>query len=968
MVPNLPDDTSSLQPAEPLKRLAETALHEPPTPNREDARIGQRALPQNLPDFEILGELGRGGMGVVFKARQISLNRIVALKMIPAGALAGAATLARFHVEAETLASLQHPNIIAVFHVGEHDSCPYLVTEFLDGGSLADYLGGRPQPPRASAELVETLARAVHCAHQHGIAHRDLKPANVLLQRGEGQGAGGEHRADLAAKSVSHPSPHAPLLSAAIPKIIDFGLAKRLEEGKGQTCSGAILGTPSYMAPEQASGRVSDIGPAADIYALGAILYEMLTGQPPFVGTSGMDTIRRVIFEEPAAPALVGARVPRDLQTICLKCLEKLRARRYRTAEALADDLRRFLEGRPISARPIGVAERTWKWVKRRPTLAALTAVVIAASAVLAGSLAWSYKRVVNERDKAHHSLQIAREAVDELYTKMATERLFDEPQLDPLCQELLEKAQVLYEDLAKEHSDDPEVRRDIALAWFRLGEIHRLRGHETESEQAYLEAIDRQEALVHDQRKEPRFRQDLATSHNWLGELQRENGRLDEAERHYRSALELQEELVKEFPSEAQYTQDSARSHYNLGIIEKDTGRGADARVDSDRAIELLKELRQSRPGDPNIRQDLARALINRGVLHRADHHLDDAAEDYGHAIDLLTRLREEFPTRAAYKFELAIARRDMGNLLWSQEKYTDAQRSAEEALTLLETLVADFSTRPSYKKKMGITLKDLGAVLASNHDYIAAERCLNRARDIFEELVKQSPETADYQAQLGMTLGNLGWMRTEQEDWPEARRTIELGIKHMRSALDAKPRDPNYRGELKSQCQDLAETLIHLNDHAGASKAATDLAAVFPDNPQDGYYAACFAARCVPLALADDKLGDGPARRAVADKYISTAVKLLRQAIRDASPGLKRLSNEKQVFEPLQGHPDFASSTPRPKRSRGRPRSEDKSTVSSFACASGLYRPEIRTHKPEAQAKEAAFRLFRSRQSCRP
>jgi tetratricopeptide (TPR) repeat protein len=863
--------------------------------------------PRTFRDYELLGEIGHGGMGIVYKARQISLNRVVALKMIPAGALASAQLRARFHVEAEALASLQHPNIVGVYEVGEYDRCPYLAMEFVDGGSLDDYLARRPQPPRAAAGLVQTVSRAMHCAHQRGIIHRDLKPANILLQKSE-------VRSQRSEASTLSASDRCPLTSDLCPKITDFGLAKRLAEDKGQTSTGAILGTPSYMAPEQASGRVHEVGPATDTYALGALLYEMITGQPPFRGKTGMDTLARVTSEEPVAPSRLCRGLPRDLETICLKCLAKEPAKRYATAEALADDLRRFLAGEPITARPVGRAERVWKWAKRRPALAALAGVILVAVGLLAGTVTWSYTRVLDERDRARNSLQVAQSAVDDLYTKMATERLFDEPRLDPLCQELLEKARTLYEDLAREHSDNPDVRRGIGLAWFRLGEIHRLRDQHGEAERAYNEAIIRQEALDRDYPRQPRYRQDLANSHNWLGELLRERGRPpQEPERHYRVALELQLGLVAEFPSETTYRMELARSHYNLSIVEKITSQLMEAQADCDRAVELLSILNQEMGGTDTpvcapVRQDLARALINRGVLHGLGGRPKEAEPDYDKAISLLAGLHNEFPARAAYKFELAIAWQDRANLLWRQRRHGDARRQQQEALDLFAGLVADYSTRPRYKKKMGNALKNLGAVLASVGDQPGAEQYLNRARTLFETLARDYPGMADYHGLLGMTLGNLGWLRTEQKNWPEARRLIERGIVQMRSALEPNAKNPDYLNELESQYRDLAETLVQLGDHGGAFHAATGLADVFQERAQDSYYAACFVARCVPLALADEKIGDAGTRQAVASRYVEAAVKLLKQATTNASPKLTRLPEEKQYFQVLEGHPDFS------------------------------------------------------------
>ncbi len=364
-------------------------------------------VPEGVPGYEILKELGRGGMGVVYKARQVALNRVAALKMILSGAHAGDKDRARFRSEAEAVARLQHPNIVQVYEVGEHNGLPYFSLEYVDGGSLAQHLDGTPLPARDAAGLIETLARAMHHAHAQGIVHRDLKPANVLLQKvGSSQHPVASSKTDRADSSSTG---YWLLTTGYSPKITDFGLAKQLDSQKGDTQTGAILGTPSYMSPEQAAGRAREVGAAADTYALGAILYELLTGRPPFKAETPLDTVLQVAAQEPVPPTRLQPKVPRDLETICLKCLEKEPHRRYASAGDLADDLGRFLHDEPIRARPVGAVERLWKWARRRPAVAALSAVSMATVAVAFAIVTVQWREAKAARDATAAALSDAR-------------------------------------------------------------------------------------------------------------------------------------------------------------------------------------------------------------------------------------------------------------------------------------------------------------------------------------------------------------------------------------------------------------------------------------------------------------------------------------------------------------------------------------------------------------------------------
>ena len=358
----LDDQDGLLKLTEPLRPIAEAArddssptlgvvtddLVPDPCPETEPAN-GSAGYPAGtkvryIGDYELLGEIARGGMGVVFRARQRSLNRPVALKMLRAGPLMTYEDEQRFRQEAEAAANLDHPNIVPIFEVGRHDGHSYFSMKLVEGGSLSRRLRDFATNQRASARLMAMVARAVHHAHQRGVLHRDLKPSNILLSGGPDT-------------SIGQIEPH----------VTDFGLAKRVEGDSELTQSGAILGTPSYMAPEQATGKKGGITVATDVYGLGAIFYTILTGKPPFQGESALETIAQVKDLALDPPSSHGRRIDHDLETICLKCLEKEPGRRYGSAEAVAEDLERWLRGAPIAARPAGRLSRAWRWWRRGP-------------------------------------------------------------------------------------------------------------------------------------------------------------------------------------------------------------------------------------------------------------------------------------------------------------------------------------------------------------------------------------------------------------------------------------------------------------------------------------------------------------------------------------------------------------------------------------------------------------------------
>jgi eukaryotic-like serine/threonine-protein kinase len=356
---NFPDTVAGVaDPGRPASAMPATASDDRASASQHKTTAQAAKLLGELGDYELLEEVGRGGQGVVFRARQRSLNRTVALKVISLGQWASKAHLKRFRLEAEAAARLEHPGIVPIHEVGERDGSCYFSMKFVEGGQLDEMARREPMPIRRAAELIAKIARTVHYAHEHGILHRDIKPGNILLD------AKGE------------------------PHLTDFGLARLVESESSVTQTLDVLGTPSYMAPEQAMGNNAAISSATDVYGLGAVLYQLLTGQPPFAGGATYETIKLLLDTEPRAPRLLNAKIDRDLSTICLKCLEKDPKRRYSSALALAEDVERWLKHEPIHARHTGVFARGRKWVRRNPTSAALTASLVVLAAT-AGWIVW---------------------------------------------------------------------------------------------------------------------------------------------------------------------------------------------------------------------------------------------------------------------------------------------------------------------------------------------------------------------------------------------------------------------------------------------------------------------------------------------------------------------------------------------------------------------------------------------------
>lgn len=845
-----------------------------------------------IPGYDIVRELGRGGMGVVYLARHHELKRLVALKMILAGAHADAETLSRFRREAEAVARLQHAGFVQIHEVGEYQGRPYLALEYVDGSNLAHQLAGATLAPRAAAGLVETLARTVHYAHERGIVHRDLTPRNILLARAN------------SAYGIRMSTADATVYE---PKITDFGLAKELDGDASQTQTGIIMGTPSYMSPEQALGKTHEIGPPADIHALGAILYEALTGRPPFLAETSYDTLVQVIEREPTPPTRLQPSVPRDLETICLKCLAKDSLKRYSSAEALADDLHRFLVTEPILARRVSWHERAWKWGRRHPAVAALLVVVLlAVSTVTIGSVAYS-ARVRGERDRAEKNFQLAMQAVDEMLTEVGEEQLASEPRMEEKRKALLAKALALYREFLAQKGDDARVRLQTAQAYRRMADILRLLGQHDTARKAYDQAVLLLERLHKESPGDATYRQQMAYCHNMRGEALRAVSQHPEADAAYQQAQGILETLAAERPDDASCRRELARTLYNRGILLRQTQRAVEAENQFRQAVKLLTELLERVPETPAQQQHLARAYLNLGTVIPAQERFADAKEAYDQAIGMLVALSAKVPDNPDYRHELGVAYNNLGNLFVRTNRMTDARTAFSQSVERFQALARDFPKVPAYRNELANSFNSVGTVRSYEKDHAGAADAWEQAAALLEGLVSEHLNVTTYQGDLGMVLGNLGLAYHARSQWPQARVHLEKSIEHLTRVLADSPDQAFYRQVLRDSYQNLAEVLLSSHDHAGAAKAARALPDVFRQEGRDRYLAVCFLARCVDEAN-EDMMLDPDRRQALAQDYADEAVAMLQKAVEQGFRDVGQIEKDRgQALQSLAARPDF-------------------------------------------------------------
>lgn len=665
-----------------LPRLADDTLHDVPqqTPS--------------LPGYEVFEVIGRGGMGVVFRARQIWPRRIVAVKMVRLDSRPE--RLARFRSEITAAARFIHPNVVSVYEVGDHQGVPYFSMEYAAGGSLAHRLARGPLPAREAAETLLTLARAVNFGHDCGVVHRDLKPSNILVS-GEWSVTGRGRKPDSSRGEEASNAGSLPATHHSTPvtlKIADFGLAKCLDE-HGQTLTGELLGTPAYMAPELTQAGEREDLPAADIYSLGAILYECLTRRPPFQGETPFATLEQVRTQDPASPRRIQAGIPRDLETICLKCLARQPARRYASAAALADDLERYLEGRPILARPVGSVERAAKWLRRHPAISTFAAGLLA---LFAGGIVYEQRlqraltlaennaaQARQEKDRADANYKEARQALYSVLQKAKDRSASSVPRLHELQRRQSEAALAFYHNVASQMGESPQVRYDRAWAQRDAALLELELGRNKDALQNLTAARTTFASLAEAYPKNLEIRYGLASSLLALTGVD-----FAHAEESSKETMRLCEQLTTEAPDKEEYAAALASACHQTAIHENVKNRPKEAIHLYERAIELRQAALKRRPGNQDVRIALAQDRINlshlcctQGQKQRGEQLHDEAEAE-------LAVLVEDAPNVVEIELAWAVLRINWAYALWEKKQLAaaiaDLGKNAERLLALVK------------------------------------------------------------------------------------------------------------------------------------------------------------------------------------------------------------------------------------------------------------------------------------------
>jgi serine/threonine protein kinase len=709
-------------------------------------------LIEPLGDFRIVREVGRGGMGVVYEAEQRSLGRRVALKVLPFAATMDPRQLQRFQNEARAAASLEHPHIVPVYGVGCERGVHYYAMKFIEGQSLADMLAAQrqasePRPlgsgesaplpdgrssdstacvagfltlraPRDAAAFRQIAewgiqaAEALEHAHSVGIVHRDIKPANLMID------------------------------SNGSLWVTDFGLARTAADA-GLTMTGDVLGTLRYMSPEQALAKHGLVDHRTDVYSLGVTLYELLTGTPAVSGKDREEILNAITLDEPRPPRTLDAAIPKDLETIVLKATEKAPGDRYATAQDLRDDLRRWLESKPIQARRSGAWERMRKWVRRRPTLAALVAVSTAAVMLLVGVLLWhnaklqaaanrehqQAEQASQERDSAREQRRQARKAVDDMYTDVAQKWLDQQAGLTEVQRDFLLKALRYYQEFVQDEDPDPDLRRDKAWAFIRVAEIQKTLGKLADSEAAQRRAIALWEQLAAEFPAYPEYQREVARSRRSIAMAVFEQGRSNEALELFQQAVADCEKLAANFKGEAMYRRELGAACLSVSIVFYRLEQKEKAAAFLNRAAEVYERLNEQFPDAPLYREDLMLVYDFKASLGIGG--LENEASARQQAAEIGEKLMNDFTNEPRYRDTLVMVYNNWTDTLMKLNRLEEAEEVNRKAMKLAERLATDFPHILEHRKQLARCHERVGNLFQARGEFEEAKKHLRKAVD---------------------------------------------------------------------------------------------------------------------------------------------------------------------------------------------------------------------------------------------
>ncbi len=812
-----------------------------------------------LGDYELLDELGRGGMGIVYRARQKSVGRIVALKILRRDKLRElheedqAAMIERFRNESQSAAQLEHDHIVQVFEVGQANGLHYYSMRYVQGESLADVIAEHPLDNNAAAEAIEPVARALAAAHAAGVLHRDIKPRNIVIDDTTGR-----------------------------PLLTDFGLAKMLAGQSDVTHTGDVMGSPPYMSPEQATDA-AHVTASADIYSLGATLYHALTGRAPFQAASVAETLRQVWFEDPPLPRSLNPAIDQDLETICLKCLEKEPARRFETAGEMAEELARYRRGEPIHSRPLSTLGQFQRWRRRNPTVAKLLGLV--ALLIILGFAGVTYYTIQLQRslNDARVRLGWAVGAVDEMTDIATRDDGLKAHGVDEVRREMLTASRQYYDRFVERETNDPVLETERGKAYGRLANIEADLGDRAVAARLYSQAIDVFTELEQRFPNEPNYTYLRAAYLANLGGLLRDGAQLDDAEDKLTEAYTLASGLHEKHPGHVDYVALLGRIHNERGVLYMDLGETEKAEFARRETVNLWQQITDVDNG-PEQQHQLATSHNNLAEFYRNDRQREKAAEHYTTAIDLWQKLTESHPRISEYGAGLAMCQHNFATMHLDAGDGTEAEPLLMASIAQRYHLSEKHRQLPEYRADLAASLDSMGRLMQLQGEYQMAASEYRQALAIREELRNRFADTPKYEVAYAASQMHLGDLYQDEGRFSEAGDYFRIALDVLGGVVENNPGVVTYREHFARVTYNLALVQSAAGELEEAKKHVTDAAglrhALLAEDEDDRQRLAALAECYDLLREIEEQRGDAPAALAACEQLIELQKELANES----------------------------------------------------------------------------------------